>query len=95
MPASRWCTLLLLPALMTAATVDADIVKLPERPPEVLRLADEPSRGMTKQQVEARFGSPTRATPQVGDPPISSWDYDRYTVYFEGDYVLHTVVHSD
>jgi len=92
---SRWCTLMLLPGLMAVATVDADIVKLPERPPEVKRLPDEPARGMRKQQVEARFGAPAQSTPQVGDPPISSWDYGRYTVYFEGDYVLHTVVHSN
>jgi hypothetical protein len=31
----------------------------------------------------------------VGDPPITRWVYDRFTVYFENDRVIHSVVHHD
>ncbi len=50
-----------------------------------------PSRGMTQVSVEAKFGSPTAMTSAVGDPPISSWEYDGYIVFFEYDRVIHAV----
>jgi hypothetical protein len=30
----------------------------------------------------------------VGDPPITRWDYDGWSVYFEYDLVLFTVLHK-
>ena len=50
-----------------------------------------PSRGMTKSRVEAKYGSPNSKTAAVGDPPISSWDYGEYIVYFEYDHVIQSV----
>ena len=50
-----------------------------------------PTRGMTQASVEAKFGSPTAMTSAVGDPPISSWEYEDYVVFFEYDRVLHAV----
>lgn len=50
-----------------------------------------PGRGMTMEQVEARFGAPNEKVPAVGEPPISRWVYGDYTVYFERDIVLHAV----
>ena len=52
-----------------------------------------PGRGMTMEQVEARFGAPNEKIPAVGEPPISRWVYGNYTVYFERDIVLHSVTH--
>lgn len=52
-----------------------------------------PGRGMHMDQVEARFGSPKEKIPAVGDPPITRWVYDNYTVYFERDIVLDAVIH--
>lgn len=51
-----------------------------------------PRNGMNKEQVEERFGSPQARRAAVGDPPISSWEYEHYVVYFEGDTVLRSVV---
>jgi hypothetical protein len=51
-----------------------------------------PRRGMRMADVEARFGAPESRNPAVGDPPISRWQYAGFTVYFEGDIVLHSVV---
>lgn len=58
----------------------------------VLTHPDMPSRGMTKAQVEERLGEPGNRVPPVGDPPISSWFYDDFIVYFEHDRVLHSVI---
>ncbi|MDZ7754358.1 MAG: phosphodiesterase [Gammaproteobacteria bacterium] len=51
-----------------------------------------PVRGMNRDRVLARYGRPGAQTVPVGDPPISRWHYDGFTVYFEGDVVLHSVV---
>lgn len=54
--------------------------------------AERPASGQSKAEVEARFGEPLEMVAAVGDPPISSWRYPGFTVYFEGDLVLHAVV---
>jgi hypothetical protein len=51
-----------------------------------------PSRGMTMDQVSSKFGAPTAKIPAVGKPPISRWEYPGFVVYFESDYVIHSVV---
>src|SRR5947209_7131873 len=56
-----------------------------------------PARGMSMQQVEATFGAPTNRVPAVGggnahQPPITRWEYPGFTVYFENDKVVHSVI---
>jgi hypothetical protein len=56
-----------------------------------------PPRGMTMAQVEQRFGAPAnKLQPAGGDAPthpvINRWVYDRFTVYFERDRVINTVL---
>ncbi len=53
-----------------------------------------PSRGMTMDEVVARFGAPASKIPPVGKPPIARWDYPGFVVYFESDHVIHSVVAS-
>ena len=53
--------------------------------------SERPRSGQSKEQVEARFGQPTRMTAAVGDPPISRWEYPAFVVYFEYDHVIHAV----
>lgn len=60
--------------------------------PSTLARPETPTRGMSKAQVEQRFGAPTERVAAVGRPPISSWVYPNYIVYFEYDLVLHAVV---
>lgn len=50
-----------------------------------------PQRGATMQTVSSELGQPSRKSGPVGEPPITAWDYDRFVVYFEHQYVLHTV----
>lgn len=52
-----------------------------------------PGRGMHMDQVEARFGEPKEKIPAVGQPPITRWVYGNYTVYFEYNIVLDSVIH--
>jgi hypothetical protein len=42
--------------------------------------------------VESRFGPPSNRHAAVGNPPITRWDYPQFSVYFENDRVLHTVL---
>ncbi len=52
-----------------------------------------PANGQNKLAIEAKFGAPVQKLSPVGDPPISSWKYDTYSVYFEYDLVLFSVLH--
>jgi len=60
---------------------------------------DTPQAGMTMASVRAKYGNPTQEYPAVstsGDPlqpPITRWDYAAYSVFFENNLVLHSVVH--
>ncbi len=50
-----------------------------------------PTRGMTQASVESRYGAPVARNAAVGEPPISSWEYQNMVVYFEYDRVIHAV----
>jgi len=54
-----------------------------------------PSRGMTMTTVKQLFGEPDRRHPAVGKPPISRWQYDGMMVYFDSEYVIHSVATND
>lgn len=54
---------------------------------------ERPARGSSKAQVSNQFGNPAQQTAAVGEPPISRWVYNDFTVYFEGDHVIHSVLH--
>ena len=50
-----------------------------------------PYRGLSKGQVISQFGEPISQNGPSGTPPIYFWDYADFTVYFESDYVIHSV----
>ena len=76
---------------LTIQVATADVLIIDEvRQADCMAL---PKNGQNKATVEARFGTPTQRSTAVGDPPISSWKYDKYSVYFEYDLVLFTVLH--
>ena len=52
---------------------------------------DKPAKGMTMRQVEEQFGKPNKILDAKGKPPITRWVYERFTVYFEGRFVIHAV----
>ncbi len=51
-----------------------------------------PERGASMAQVEARYGSPTQRNAAIGNPPITRWDYPGFSVFFEYQHVVHSVV---
>jgi len=53
-----------------------------------------PTKGMTMDSVTAKFGAPDEEIDAVGEPPITRWKYDGYTVYFEHNRVIHSAVHK-
>jgi hypothetical protein len=50
-----------------------------------------PARGASMTVVEAQFGAPRTRHAAVGQPPITRWDYDGFSVYFEYQHVVHAV----
>jgi hypothetical protein len=50
-----------------------------------------PGRGLTQTSVESKWGQPLSKNSSVGEPPISSWEYEPFVVYFEYDRVIHSV----
>lgn len=52
-----------------------------------------PTRGMTMPRVERKFGPPREKAGPVGSPPIARWVYPDFTVYFEHQHVIHSVLH--
>jgi len=52
---------------------------------------DMPTKGMSKERVKALFGEPLEEIPAKGQPPISRWKYQEFTVYFDSNAVIHCV----
>lgn len=51
-----------------------------------------PANNMTMEAVRAQFGPPSNEADPVGEPPINRWYYHDYTVYFEYDRVVISVI---
>lgn len=75
-----------------AGSVHAEQIKIPIGQQTATKASVQmPAKGMTKAGVQATFGEPLESTPAKGQPPISSWKYNEFVVYFEYDHVIHTV----
>ena len=92
-PPSAWLAalaaglLLLVAAAARAETIAIDD-QVSVRQSDIAR----PTKGMSMKSVEAKFGAPQDRHEAVGSPPITRWDYPLFTVYFEHEYVIHSVV---
>lgn len=75
------------------ALVLAENIKIPigTQTPESKQLV-RPATGMTKTKVKIQFGSPAKENAPKGNPPISTWEYEKFTVYFENDHVIYSVI---
>lgn len=56
-----------------------------------------PARGSSMDQVQARFGAPAMKFAPVGGgsrqtPPITRWQYEAFSVYFENSHVVNAVL---
>ncbi len=78
--------------LAQTGIAQADVLLIEEvRQSERMNL---PVNGGNKDQVRAGFGDPVQEHAAVGDPPITLWTYADWSVYFEYDLVLFTVLHK-
>ncbi|MEM7378826.1 MAG: hypothetical protein AAF460_15150 [Pseudomonadota bacterium] len=78
-------------SLLAAGTAQAAIITMPDGSYRAQQVDGAPKRGITKADVLSQLGEPDQRIGEVGDPPISSWRYNGFQVYFEHDRVLHTV----
>lgn len=86
--------LTLFAALLTfamTATAQAEVIQIPLSQQGDSQLA-RPSKGMSKAEVEKKFGAPESSQGPVGEPPITRWIYPDFVVMFEYDHVVHAVL---
>ena len=87
--------LLLTGLILMASAAQADVLlieSIAKEPPNSEAGLLRPTNGMSMDAVTARFGEPAEKIPAVGDPPITRWNYDKFTVYFEHNLVIHSTV---
>jgi hypothetical protein len=88
-PAALLCGLVY--SLGTVGTAMAETIVVDDQ----VQLRDsavaKPKRGVTMTQVEAKFGAPVAKHDAVGQPPITRWDYQGFSVFFEHDRVIDSV----
>ncbi len=53
---------------------------------------DLPQNGMTQERVRLQHGEPILEHGAVGEPPITRWDYENYSVFFEYNLVITAVL---
>ena len=46
-----------------------------------------PSKGMDMNTVLSGFGEPLQRRNPVGEPPITRWQYEHFSVYFESEFL--------
>lgn len=77
-----------------AGTAAAETIVVNDQVQVLPSQIDRPKRGATMTDVEKHFGAPVNRHPTVGVPPITRWDYNGFSVFFEHDRVIHSVVTS-
>jgi hypothetical protein len=79
-------------AMLAAGPLAADVLVVNDGAVEVRPASIElPRRGASMTAVEARFGAPRARHAAIGQPPITRWDYENFSVYFEYQHVVHAV----
>ena len=53
-----------------------------------------PSRGQSKKQVINSYGEPVKKSAPVGKPAITRWYYRDFTVFFQDQFVIQSVLNQ-
>lgn len=90
----KWigCAILLSLSSLYSTSGTADVLLI-----DSVRSADDrnlPRTGQLMADVRDSWGQPTQEFSAVGEPPITRWDYDGFSVYFEHDHVISSVLHE-
>jgi len=86
-------------ALPAALPASADVLLVDTLPASAS--TSTPASGISMAQVREQFRSPVTEHPPVSaaggpsQPPITRWDYAGFSVFFEHDRVVHSVVHRE
>ncbi len=84
--------------LLTVSTAShAEILSIGKNV-KIATKTETPRRGLTKQHVMKKFGKAKKTIVSSGkvtkrNPRITRWNYDNFSVIFENNHVVHTVVH--
>jgi hypothetical protein len=84
--------------VLANGAASADILATPQTTtPPAATPPSLPAKGTTMTNVEKKYGAPARKRPTVGGdtpkhPPITRWDYDAFSVFFEHDKVVDAVI---
>ncbi len=86
--------LLLAMALFATPVTHADVITLPDATTDAGKTfaLSLPYRGMSMEAVATQYGAPLQKASPVGEPPIIRWEYEKFAVYFESEYVIHSVM---
>jgi hypothetical protein len=84
----KFISTLILTVTVASGSVFADTLIVSGISPQA---NNSPARGMKQTAVESRWGQPISKNEPVGSPPIASWEYSTFVVYFEHDHVVHSV----
>lgn len=74
---------------LTANTAYSEVLQMPVAPQSFSVTL--PGRGMSMTEVIEKFGEAQSKDPEVGEPPITRWNYPGYVVIFEYQYVIHAL----
>lgn len=93
-------TSLIFSLLLISAPLAAQVLTLPqapagdEEPPAAVDRTSLPQRGTSMDTVRARYGEPLQASAPIGEPPITRWNYEDFSVFFEYDHAINTIVRN-
>jgi len=80
--------------LAAASTSQAEVISIidtydvPNSEQGIVR----PVQGMSMAQVKQKFGQAESVSAAVGEPPITTWTYPGFKVYFEHNLVIFSVI---
>lgn len=76
---------------LTASGLHAERILVPVGQQGKQAAIDLPNKGASQATVRAQFGEPLSSNGPVGTPPITTWNYGDFSVYFEYNHVIHAV----
>lgn len=78
-------------SLVLAGPAAADTLLIESVQAAKATATERPTRGLSMDSVEARWGAPASRSAAVGKPPITRWEYPSFVVYFEYQHVIDAV----
>jgi len=78
-------------ALLAIGPLHADTLSVPVGEQATSQSTALPKRGASFDAVLRGWGEPGKRHAAVGQPPITRWDYNGFSVYFEYSHVVDSV----